>query len=952
MPTAGALTAEGDDVLYKDKDGNIRTHAGTVEINSAYLTGVSYELDTGWYYANGSTASISKTITVTGDVHLILINMVSIPNNGLVIRQGASLTLYVQGGSMDRMTSTGSPIQLSGGSLTNAAYIQVSNANRVAVDVTGGTGNSIINYGTISGSAYAVRAAVDVTIENYGTISSSSSGGYAVYSSASVEITNKTSGFIGCTGKGGVMIYAEGGGTFTNDGTVRGTGADSDAVIAQSTMYIINKGTIEGSGNGIALNGGGNVVNSGTIQGKQYVYGIGIYINGGKVTNASQSSYIQGGYRGVAFGGDGELVNNGDISGIIGVSAENGASVILTNKRYIYGGISLPAVAHDITLEAGSGMPSSGTNAGNILIGTGASGLNFTGAPGAKLVYSTAGGSTQLGSGTVTVSIDLGGLPSDLKTGDIITLIKGDGTMTGYPANSTLKVGSYSLDILVNGRNLIAKVTGIIPDIYSIELSEYQYTFPNAVYDYPAQTPRTITVTNAGNKPTGNLTVSAAGTGSSIFSISSVNISSIAVGDCHSFTVAPQTGFPPGTYTAMITVGTASGNGNPVASQTFETSFCIEKADTVLTLVSDKDPAPYGASVTFTATVTSLNGIMPTGTVKFYNGAVEIGTAALSASGMSTFSADLPGGTHLITAEYGGDVFFNPSDDTLEQIIVPAAAQYHITATSDSGSTITPSGIIVVSKGADQTFRFSAKNGGHVSSVMVDGVTLSKSQISLGHYTFCDVMRNHSIDVKSSSSKGTVLTLTIDIAKGKGYAEYGVNGSDLIVYAGVVNIPIFADIVVTACAGEGYKFMKWETPATITTPEVAFGDVAESLYLTLYFSEEDALSAHSPDRGGLPWWVVVLMVLLALMILLFLFFYRRYYAVIKEETQSVFIIGKDRARRKSEYRFSVEGYSGAMAYRIGDEGSAQWKTILPDAGGTYRIPKGVIVGTVFIGKNG
>ena len=97
-------------------------------------------------------------------------------------------------------------------------------------------------------------------------------------------------------------------------------------------------------------------------------------------------------------------------------------------------------------------------------------------------------------------------------------------------------------------------------------------------------------------------------------------------------------------------------------------------------------------------------------------------------------------------------------------------------------------------------------------------------------------------------------------------------------------------------------------------------------------------------NGGdaFPWWVILLFI--AGFLLLLILFYRRRYEVIKAEGP-VSIIGKDKAHRKSAYRFSAEG-AGLVSYRIGESGT--WKTLSPDADGEYMIPKGEITDNVTI----
>jgi sugar lactone lactonase YvrE len=75
-------------------------------------------------------------------------------------------------------------------------------------------------------------------------------------------------------------------------------------------------------------------------------------------------------------------------------------------------------------------------------------------------------------------------------------------------------------------------------------------------------------------------------------------------------------------------------------------------------LVSSLNPSPLGQNVTFTATVTAPNGggVVPDGTIVFYDSTAILGTPALNASGVATLqTAALTTGLHSITAYYGGD---------------------------------------------------------------------------------------------------------------------------------------------------------------------------------------------------------------------------------------------------------------------------------------------------------
>jgi hypothetical protein len=79
--------------------------------------------------------------------------------------------------------------------------------------------------------------------------------------------------------------------------------------------------------------------------------------------------------------------------------------------------------------------------------------------------------------------------------------------------------------------------------------------------------------------------------------------------------------------------------------------------------------ASVGQTVTFTATVyTNQNGTA-SGTVNFLNGAALLGTGALDANGVATFSTSgLPAGAYSVTAAYLGDGTLAPSTSSAQSL--------------------------------------------------------------------------------------------------------------------------------------------------------------------------------------------------------------------------------------------------------------------------------------------
>lgn len=98
----------------------------------------------------------------------------------------------------------------------------------------------------------------------------------------------------------------------------------------------------------------------------------------------------------------------------------------------------------------------------------------------------------------------------------------------------------------------------------------------------------------------------------------------------------------------------------------------ITEGGSTTTLASSLNPANYGSSVTFTATVAGASGT-PSGTVTFQDGATVLGTGDLTAgqATLTTNNLSVTGSPHAITAAYSGDASFMPSTSAaLSQVII------------------------------------------------------------------------------------------------------------------------------------------------------------------------------------------------------------------------------------------------------------------------------------------
>ncbi len=71
-------------------------------------------------------------------------------------------------------------------------------------------------------------------------------------------------------------------------------------------------------------------------------------------------------------------------------------------------------------------------------------------------------------------------------------------------------------------------------------------------------------------------------------------------------------------------------------------------------LAANPNPASSGATITLTAHVTAGSNPVTTGTVTFYNGAIQLNTASLDGSGNATYSSVFTEGTYNLSAQYSG----------------------------------------------------------------------------------------------------------------------------------------------------------------------------------------------------------------------------------------------------------------------------------------------------------
>jgi hypothetical protein len=162
----------------------------------------------------------------------------------------------------------------------------------------------------------------------------------------------------------------------------------------------------------------------------------------------------------------------------------------------------------------------------------------------------------------------------------------------------------------------------------------------------------TATVSSAAGPPTGTVNFIDKTTSTTLGSATLVEVSGQQVA------VFSTSELNAGTYQV---VALYKGSTNFAPSQGGPVTLQIDPAGTSVTIVAvNPTPSTFGQEVALSATVTSPAGL-PSGTVAFFDGVVEIGTGTL-ANGVATFkTASLPVGSYSFTAKYLGNANFAAS---------------------------------------------------------------------------------------------------------------------------------------------------------------------------------------------------------------------------------------------------------------------------------------------------
>jgi hypothetical protein len=245
------------------------------------------------------------------------------------------------------------------------------------------------------------------------------------------------------------------------------------------------------------------------------------------------------------------------------------------------------------------------------------------------------------------------------------TTVLGSGTLnsSGVATYSTaaLAVGSHSITASYAGDSNYSAATSAALKLTVNPLLTPSVNLTSSANPVNFGTSVTLTATVAGSgvTPTGAITFL---NGATTLGMGTLNASGVAT-----FTTSAL----PGGSDSLT--ASYSGDSNYSAATSAALNLTVNPIAPTIGLTASAATVVFGTSVTFAATLAG-NGITPTGTVTFLDGAMQLGTGTLGANGMATLTTStLPGGSDSITASYSGDTNYTAISSSAVSVTVNKA---------------------------------------------------------------------------------------------------------------------------------------------------------------------------------------------------------------------------------------------------------------------------------------
>jgi hypothetical protein len=225
-----------------------------------------------------------------------------------------------------------------------------------------------------------------------------------------------------------------------------------------------------------------------------------------------------------------------------------------------------------------------------------------------------------------------------------------------------------------------------------------------------------------------------------------------------------------------ITAAYAGDNNNSASVSGAITQQVTQTSQVVLT--SSVNPALTLDTPVLSATVKTTTAPTATGTVRFFEGTTLLGAGTLNASGVASITAAaFPAGTHVLTAQYGGDTAAEPSKSAGLTVVVnlrPTTTSLTSTAPSSANNNVVslvsvvkgdgpvaPTGIVTFSSGSSilGSARIDASG---VATMSIDATVLSKMIVFASYSGDTNYAASGSIEVQLPGTGATNFTLLVN----------------------------------------------------------------------------------------------------------------------------------------------------------------------------------------------
>ena len=225
---------------------------------------------------------------------------------------------------------------------------------------------------------------------------------------------------------------------------------------------------------------------------------------------------------------------------------------------------------------------------------------------------------------------------------------------------------------------------------------------------------------------------------------------------------------------SALTAGTHSitasyaGDATHSASNSTTLSQVVQQLGTTTAVTSGLNPAVFGQSIIFFATVNAATST-PTGTVSFFDGASLLGTTTIVGGSAQLLTSTLAVGPHSITASYNGDVNFIASTSApLSQAVTRATSSVALNSSVSPaayGQTVSLTATITPQFGGSATGSVTFLDGatplgsspvsGNSASLNVSTLTVGSHSLTASYGGDANISGNTSPVVTEGISKAT-----------------------------------------------------------------------------------------------------------------------------------------------------------------------------------------------------